>query len=316
MKILVTPTSLQPDKNSKALERLKKFSDNLTFNNTGRPLTEEELIPLLKDCDGYIAGLDNITKKVIESCPRLKVISRYGTGTDRVDLKAAREHHIAVTNTPGANAEAVGELAFGLALSLARNIPSLSIRTSRGEWTRSTGMELAGKTIGIIGLGAIGRVVARCAQGFSMKVISYDPFMDASYASEHGIEVRGFEELLSQAEIITLHLPLTDQTRHMINSETIQLMKDNVILINASRGGIIDETAACEGLKTGKIGGLGLDAFEKEPPVDSPLLAFDNVVATPHTGAHTKEAAENMAVLAVENLISVLTDQTCPYIVN
>ncbi len=316
MKILVTPTSMQPGKNTKALERLEHFTSNLVFNQMGRPLSEDELIPLLKDCDGYIAGLDDVTKKVIESSPRLKVISRYGTGTDRVDLKTAREHHITVTNTPGANAEAVGELAFGLALSIARKIPSLSFQTSKGEWTRSTGMELAGKTIGIIGLGAIGRVVARCAHGFSMNVISYDPFMDISYASEHSIKICGFEELLSQSDIITLHLPLTAQTRHMINTDTIPIMKNNVILINASRGGIIDEAAVCDALKAGKIGGLGLDAFEKEPPFDSPLLALDNVVATPHTGAHTKEATENMAALAVENLINVLTNKVCSYIVN
>ena len=233
-----------------------------------------------------------------------------------MDLKTAREHHIAVTNTPGANAEAVGELAFGLALSIARKIPSLSAQTSRGEWTRSTGMELAGKTIGIIGLGAIGRVVARCARGFSMNVISYDPFMDTAYASEHNIKIGSFQELLSQSDIITLHLPLTAQTRHIINADTIGLMKNNVILINASRGGIIDETAVCDALKSGKIGGLGLDAFEKEPPSGSPLLALDNVVATPHTGAHTKEATENMAALAVDNLIHVLTGKDCPYIVN
>lgn len=313
MKILVTPTSLQADSPMKALEVLRQFSADLVFNSTGKPLSEEQLIPLLKDCDGYLAGLDYITEKVINSCPNLKVISRYGGGYDRVDLKAARAHGITVTNTPGVNAEAVGELTFGLILSLARRIPLLSSRTKEGQWIRSTGMELSGKTIGIIGLGAIGKVVARCAQGFSMKVIAYDPFINTSYAKDHGITVCSLEQIYAASDIISLHLPLNASTRYLIDRYSISKMKDGVILVNASRGGIIDEDAVYEALLSGKVGGLGLDAFEIEPPVDSPLLKLDNVIATPHTGAHTKEAKEHMADLAVRNLIDVLSGNPCPY---
>ena len=172
MKILVTPTSLQPGKGSKALETLKAFSDDLVFNELSRPLTEDELIPLLKDCDGYVAGLDSITQKVINACDHLKVISRYGAGYDRVDIAAAKAKGIPVTNTPGVNAEAVGELTFALILAVARRIPYLNDSTRNGEWVRSTGMELKGKTIGIMGLGAIGKVTARCAKGFEMNVIA------------------------------------------------------------------------------------------------------------------------------------------------
>lgn len=316
MKILVTPTSLQLGKGSKALETLKAFSDDLVFNELSRPLTEDELIPLLKDCDGYVAGLDSITQKVINACDHLKVISRYGAGYDRVDIAAAKAKGIPVTNTPGVNAEAVGELTFALILAVARRIPYLNDSTRNGEWVRSTGMELKGKTIGIMGLGAIGKVTARCAKGFEMNVIAYDPFINEAYCAEHGIGIRAFDELVQQADVIALHLPLMDSTRHLINQEAIANMKPGTILINASRGGIIDEAAAYEALKSGKLGGLGLDAFEIEPPTGSPLFELNNVVVTPHTGAHTQEATDHMANGAIKNLIDILSGNECPYIVN
>jgi len=316
MKILVTPTSLQPDRKSAALDRLKEFSEDLVFNSLGRPLEEDELIPLLKDCDGYIAGLDQVTARVIDSCSKLKVISRYGVGADRVDLQAAKAKGIAVTNTPGANAEAVGELAFALILSAARQVSYLDKSTRDGGWVRSTGMELKGKTIGIMGLGAIGRVVARCAEGFDMKVIAYDPYINLGYCKEHDISSCSFDEVTERSDVITLHLPLMDSTRHIISREAISRMKDGVIIVNASRGGIIDEDAAYDALKSGKIGGLGLDAFEIEPPVNSPLFEFSNVVVTPHTGAHTKEATDNMAGMSVQNAIDVLSGKDCRFIIN
>lgn len=316
MKILVTPTSLQPNKKSEALDKLYTFSDDLVFNNTGRPLTEEELIPLLAGCDGYIAGLDMVTSKVIDSTDRLKVISRYGAGYDRVDLEAASNKGIVVTNTPGVNAEAVGEVAMSLALSVARKIPFLNAETRKGAWVRSTGMELKGKTMGIVGLGAIGKVLARCAKGFDMKVIAYDPCIDEEYCKKQEIESQTFEQLIRSADVISLHLPLNDNTRHLINREAIAQMKPAAIILNTSRGGIIDEQAAYEALNEGRLGGMGLDAFEVEPPVNSPLFEFDNVVATPHTGAHTQEATINMANAAVQNLIDVLEGKSSKFIVN
>lgn len=316
MKILVTPTSLQPGKGGKALEELQNFCQDLIFNTTGHPLSEAELIPLLKDCDGYIAGLDFVTANVISACPNLKVISRYGAGYDRVDIQAAKAHKIPVTNTPGVNAEAVGELAFALALSAARRIPYLHSSTCSGEWVRSTGMELKGKTIGILGLGAIGKVVARCAKGFEMNVIAYDPYINVQYCAENQITNATFSEVCKNADIISLHLPLTSETRHLIGKTAIAEMKNSAILINTSRGGIIDEAAACEALKNHTLGALALDAFELEPPTNSPLFALDNVVVTPHTGAHTCEATDNMANASVKNLIDILSGKDCPYIVN
>lgn len=316
MKILVTPTSLQPGKNTKALEVLRAFSHELVFNATGRPLTEDELIPMLEDCDGYIAGLDFVTEKVLKSCKKLKVISRYGAGYDRVDIAAAKALSIPVTNTPGVNAEAVGELAFGLILSVARKIPYLHTSLCGGGWVRSTGMELKGKTLGIMGLGAIGKVVARCAKGFEMKVLAYDPYINEGYCREHDIKISSFDEVLAHSDVISLHLPLSEQTHHLINAQAMARMKSTAILVNTSRGGLIDEDAAYEALKSNRLGGLALDAFEVEPPEDSPLFSLHEVVATPHTGAHTVEATENMANLSVKNLIDVLTGNPCPYIVN
>ncbi len=316
MKILVTPTSMQPGKSSRALEELKAFSNDLVFNTTGKPLTEEELLPLLKDCDGYIAGLDFVTEKVLRSCEHLKVISRYGAGYDRVDVAAASALSIPVTNTPGVNAEAVGELAFGLILSLARRIPYLHASVCKGGWIRSTGMELKGKTIGIMGLGAIGKVVARCAKGFDMTVMAYDPYINEEYCRNNAIKASTFDEVLEQADVISLHLPLIESTQHLIGASALAKMKPSALLVNTSRGGIIDEDAAYDALKNGRLGGLALDAFEIEPPTDSPLFTLNNVVATPHTGAHTGEAVENMADLSVKNLIDVLSGKDCPFVVN
>jgi len=316
MKILVTPTSMQPGKNSPALQKLADYCDDLVFNSTGKPLEGEALISLLKDCDGYLAGLDSITKEVLESCPDLKAISRYGAGYDRVDIDTAKSLGISVSNTPGANAQAVAELSFGMLLSLARSIPYLHEETRNGKWLRTTGTELFGKTIGIIGLGAIGKRVAKCCEGFNMKVLAYDPYIQEDYCQEHGILSVSLNTLLQESDFITLHLPLNESTYHMIDADSINMMKPSAILVNASRGGIVDEAAAYEALSSGKLGGLGLDAFEKEPPEASPLFTLPNVIATPHAGAHTKEATQAMADMAVDNLILMLNGGECKYIIN
>jgi D-3-phosphoglycerate dehydrogenase len=315
VKILVTATSLNKDARSKALEQLAAFADEIVFNPYGRPLAEHELIPLLSGCEGYIAGLDFVTKKVIDSCGSLKIISRYGAGYDRVDIASAKARGIVVCNTPGANAQAVADLAIGLLLSAARRIPMLDRKTREGEWVRSTGMELYGKTIGILGLGAVGKGVAKRAQGFSMDVLACDPFIDMRYAEENHIAVSQYGPLIKNSDVISLHLPLNDNTRHIIDRKAMESMKSGVVIINTARGGLIDEAAAYELLKSGRLGGLGMDAFEEEPPENSPLFELDNVVMTPHTGSHTHEATANMAAMAVRNLIDVLQGKPCPYII-
>lgn len=312
MKVLVTATSFRADSTTPANEKLRRFADEIVYNPVGRPLNEDELAPLLQDCDGYIAGLDFVTAKAISEANRLKVISRYGAGVDRVDLEAAKARGVTVCNTPGANAQAVADLAFGLMLALARKIPLLDRKTKAGEWVRSTGMELYGKTLGILGLGAIGKGVAARAAGFHMRVTAYDPFINETYAKEHGIAAVSFEEALS-ADIISLHLPLTQETRHIIGRKEMESMKPGALLINTARGGLIDEEAACALLKSGHLGGLGLDAYEVEPPTASPLAEMEQVIMTPHTASHTLEATAAMADMSVQNLIDVLTGAPCPY---
>lgn len=308
MKILVTPTSIRKAQNSDLIARLESICDEIVYNPHTRPLRADELPDLLTDCEGYVAGLDFVTAEVIRACPSLKVISRYGTGLDRVDLAAAKDAGILVTNTPGANSTAVAELAMGLILSLARRIPSLDRSTRSGGWVHSNGLEISGGTLGIVGLGAIGKKLATMAHGFGMTVLAYDPYGDPEYATRHDLALVQFDKLLAESDVISLHLPLTDSTRHMIGAEQFHLMKDSVLLVNTSRGGLIDETAAIAAIRAGAVGGIGLDAFEEEPPAaHHELFAFDNVVVTPHTGAHTTEATRRMAEMAIDNLIDGLT---------
>ena len=316
MRVLVTPTSLQPDKHSPALLKLREFCDDLVFNPTGKPLDENALIELLQDCDGYLAGLDHVSDYVLKRCPKLKAISRYGAGYDRVDVKTAKEQGVKVANTPGANAQAVAELSFAMLMSLARKITYLHQETISGKWVRSTGIELFGKTLGVIGLGAIGKKVAACAKGFNMQVLAYDPYIDEDYCKENGILSADFNTVIKNADFISLHLPLTESTWHLINSDVIAAMKPTAIVVNASRGGIVDEAAAYQALVSNRLGGLGLDAFEHEPPEASPLFSLPNVIATPHAGAHTSEATAAMADMAVENLICMLQGKACEYVVN
>lgn len=317
MKVLVTPTSFLKPENAAARSMLEEFADDIVYNELGRPLDAAEVLVWLDGVDGYIAGLDTIDTGVIERAPQsLKVISRYGAGVDRVDLTAAAKRGIAVTNTPGTNAVAVCELAFALMLAAARRIPQLNAAVRKGEWPRSEGVELYGKTLGIAGLGAIGKNLAIRAKAFGMRVVAYDPYMDERFAAEHGIETGSLDMVLAAANFLSLHVPLTAQTRHMIGADAIQTMPQGAVIINTARGGIVDEQAAADALRSGRLRALCLDAFEQEPPTDSPLMGLDNVIMTPHTGAHTAEAMRAMGTMAVENLIQVLRGQPCAHIVH
>ncbi len=317
MKILVTPTSFLNPQNAEARAKLEAFATEVVYNDLGRPLQPEEILERIEGVDGFLAGLDYINADVIEKMPdNLKVISRYGAGVDRVDMTACTKKGIKVTNTPGTNAVAVCELAFALMLCTARNVTNLHIQVNEGKWPRNEGIELNGKTLGILGFGAIGRNLAVRAKAFGMNVYAYDPYFNKEFAEQHGIEQSSIEEILQVSDFISLHVPLNDETKDLINAESIAKMKDGAIVINTARGGIINEHDAAEAIKSGKLGGLGLDAFEAEPLIDSPLQGLNNVILTPHTGAHTKEAVAGMGNMAVDNLIAVLSGQTCPYILN
>ncbi len=314
MKAFVSSTSFLKPQNRAAKEKLESYFDEVRYNELGVPLKGQEILDRLEGVDAYIAGLDYITAEVINKMPEtVKVISRYGVGIDRVDVGAAKARGIVVTNTPGANSTSVCELAFGLMLSAARNIPQLHEAVTRGEWPRSEGVELAGRTLGIVGMGAIGKRLALRALAFEMEVLAYDPYYDEEFGAAHGIRRMELEELLEASDVISLHVPLTEETKHMISRERIGRMKRGAIIINTARGGLIDEEAAAEAMRSGALGGLGLDAFEEEPLKESPLKGLPNVIFTPHTGAHTGEATQKMAMMAVENAIAELKGEACRY---
>ena len=307
MKILVTPTSFGKN-NKKIIEHLESAVGEVTYNTTGKPLSAEALKELIPGVHGFIAGLDTINAEVIEAADALKVICRYGVGYDNVDLVAASRKNIIVTNTPGANSVSVAELALGSMLSLARHIPDAIQATRKGEWPRTNGLTLEGKTVGILGLGAIGKQLAKRLSAFDCQILAYDPFPDMYFANQYQINVLSLEELLPQADFISLHIPLTTQTQKMVNSSFFDQVKQGAILINTSRGELVDENALFEALNTGKIAGAALDAFSHEPPDPAdPLLQFPQVLVTPHMGAHTDGATNNMGWMAMRDCLAVLS---------
>jgi D-3-phosphoglycerate dehydrogenase len=308
-RLLVTPTSY--GKNDARLKtELEAQVGEVIYNPTGKPLTSAEVAYLLPGIDGYIAGLDGINANALKAADRLKVISRYGVGVDNVDLAAAREKGIVVTNTPGANSVSVAELALGLMLALSRQIPEAVEAVHQGKWPRYSGVSLEGKTVGILGLGAIGKQLARRLSGFDCKIVAFDPFADTVFAKENQIEIATMDEVIGQADFVSLHLPLLPETRGIVNDVFLQKMKKGSFLINTSRGEAIDEGALLKALQSGRLKGAGLDAFTVEPPdPKNPLLALPQVVATPHLGAQTDGATSNMGWLAMKDCLAVLKNE-------
>jgi len=249
-------------------------------------LTEDQLVETIGEYDALIvrSGTD-VTARVIEAGKRLRFIGRAGAGVDNIDMEAATKRGIIVANTPEGNTLAATEHTMAMMLSLARNIPQANASLKKKEWKRSKfmGVELNEKTLGIVGLGRIGREVAKRAQAMGMHIVGYDPFITRERASQMGVEAVSLEELFKVADVITVHTPLIKETRHMVNEKSIAMMKDGVRIINCARGGIIDEKALYDGLKSKKIAGAALDVFEEEPPLNSPLLELDQVIVTPHS---------------------------------
>jgi D-3-phosphoglycerate dehydrogenase len=269
-------------------------------------MSEERLIGLLTDVDAAIIGVVPMTARVLEHAPQLKVVCAHGVGVDHIDLEAASRRGVVVANCPGANDQAVADLAIGLMVAVARQIP-LADRDVRGaKWGRYEGSELWKKMLGLIGLGRIGRAVARRALGFDMQVLAYDPYGDEGQAQALGVRLVTLEEVIASAEFLSLHAALTPETRHMIGKQQLEQMKPNAFLINTARGGLVDEAALYAALTGGKLAGAALDAFAVEPPVGSPLLELKNIIVTPHIGAHTREAIDRVGVLAAQNVVQAL----------
>ncbi len=270
---------------------------------------KEKLLEIVGNYDGLaIRSATKVTEKLINSTDRLKVVGRAGIGVDNVDIPAASCKGIVVMNTPFGNSITTAEHAISLMLACARQIPAADASTQAGKWEKSKfmGVEITSKTLGVIGAGNIGRIVIDRAQGLKMRVIAYDPFLSKEKADALGVEKVELEDLLTRADFITLHVPLTDKTRNIIGADAIAKLKPGVRIINCARGGLVDEAALADAIKSGHVAGAAFDVFAVEPAVDSPLFGLPNVVCTPHLGASTSEAQENVALQVAEQMSEYL----------
>ena len=268
------------------------------------PLPADELADAVADADGLLAGLDEVTAAVFERAPRLRVVARYGVGVDRVDLEAAARHGVTVTVTPGANANAVAELTIALVFALARPLVTGRERARAGEWPALQGVELRGRTIGLLGLGRIGSLVAEKARAFGLRVLAHDPFVSES-------EVAALvdpETLAAESDFLSLHAPLSDETRGLVDRALLERLKPGAALVNTARGELVDESALLWALDEGPLSAAALDVLAEEPPrAGHPLLARDDVLVTPHIGPHTAEATTAMGRIALDELLAVLS---------
>lgn len=276
------------------------------------PLPEEKMLELAGEFDAFLCGDDAITRAVLEkSLPRLKVISKYGIGLDKIDIPSTKELKIPVLFTPGVNHTTVAEHTFGLLIGITKTIVTTAAAARNGEWLRLTGHEILDKTMGIIGLGRIGKEVAIRAKAFGMPVIAFDPYWDEEFAAAHDVKrCATMDEVLTGADVISLHCNLSDETRGMIRREKIAEMKDGAIVINCARGEIVETPDMVEALTSGKLGGYGADVLDQEPPpADHPLLSAPNCVITPHIGSRTYESVPRQAMKSLTNLINAFNGE-------
>lgn len=311
MKVLVSDNI-----SAKGVEILKKAGLEVDVKTGMKP---DELLACIGEYHGLvIRSATKATAEVIEAARNLKVIGRAGSGLDNVDKAAASKKGIVVMNTPGGNTVTTAEHTIAMLFAVARSIPQATASMKAGKWEKKKfmGIELFNKTLGILGLGAIGSQVAKKALGLEMNVIAYDPFLSEEKAGEMGIRKVEVSALFAEADFITIHAPMTAETKNIINANTISTMKNGVRIINCARGGIVNEQDLYEALKSGKVGGAALDVFEKEPPDGNPLLELDNLICTPHLGASTEEAQENVALAVAEQIADYLVHGTIRNAVN
>ncbi len=311
MKVLVSDSI-----SSKGVEILKKSGLNVDVKTGLKP---EELKALIGEYSALvIRSATKVTEEIIDAATNLKVIGRAGSGLDNVDKVAASKKGVVVMNTPGGNTITTAEHTIAMMFSIARRIPQANASMTAGKWEKKKfmGTELFNKTLGVLGLGKIGGEVAKRAIALGMNVIAYDPFLSVDRANKMGIEKGDLSEVLRKADFITVHTPLTAETRNLINAENIKTMKNGVFLINCARGGIVNEKALFAALESGKVAGAALDVYEKEPPEKNPLVGHERVVTTPHLGASTQEAQENVAIAVAEQIVDYLIFGTIRNAVN
>jgi D-3-phosphoglycerate dehydrogenase len=294
------------DMSKKAVDLLSGAGFQVDVKTGMKP---EELAAVIGQYHGLgIRSASKVTAAVLANPGKLKIIGRAGVGVDNIDVKAATEKGVLVINTPQGNAAAAAELAIGLMFALARKIPGADASMKRGEWEKKKfmGVEIAGKTLGVVGLGNIGRNAASRGVGLGMNVIGYDPFPPKELPA--GVKLVSLDDVVTKSDFVTLHVPLTDGTKNLFNADTFAKMKKGSYLINCARGGIVDERAVLGALESGQLAGAALDVFGKEPPVPAPLFNHDNVIFTPHLGASSKEAQEKVAIELAEVFIGFLKD--------
>ena len=305
-KILITPRSLTRD-GDPALELLEKAGHTLLLCTPGKAPDEEELLRLVPGCAGWLAGVEKITEKVLREARGLKAISRNGTGVDSIDLEACKRLGIAVLRAEGANARGVAELTLGLLLSLLRSIPTSCASVKAAAWERSQGIELEGRTLGVIGCGKIGKLVARFALALDMQVLGYDAYPDETFAPSPRFRFAALDEVLALSDAVTLHCPHSPGEPALIDQRSVGKMRKGVFLVNTARAGLVDQTAVLLALEQGRVSGYAVDAYDTEPPAPSPLLSHQKVITTPHIGAFTAESVSRATRAAVENLLAALS---------
>jgi len=304
-KILVTPRSITRAGHP-ALERLEEAGYELVFCTRGQQPDEAELIGLVPDCVGWLAGVEPVSNRVLEAATQLRAISRNGTGVDSIDLEAAERLDIRILRAEGANARGVAELAIALTLALIRSIPFSDEHMKRAGWERRKGIELEGRTMGLIGCGKIGQRVAGMAAGLGMRVAGYDPYPDGAFIPPDGFRYASLDDVLMAADVISLHCPPPADGQPLIDRRRIDIVKDGAYFVNTARADLLDDRAVLEALDSGKLSGLAVDAYRKEPPGDDPLTKHEKVIATPHIGAYTEESVTRAVEVAVDNLLQVL----------
>jgi D-3-phosphoglycerate dehydrogenase len=302
MKVLITPRSYGKHDNA-PFALLKEKGFEVVRNDTGGIMKERALKAAIAGVDGVIIGVDPLTADVMSAAPGLKAVAKYGVGTDNIDLTYCEERGIKVSKTTGANSEAVADYTFALMLSLARKVVLIDRECRKRNWGKITTSDAANKTLGLIGLGAVGRGVVNRAKGFGMDVLAYDVYWDDGYADSAGVKFADVDEICARSDFISLHTPLTDETRHILDARRIALMKPDAFIVNTARGGLIDEGALLDALASGRIGGAGLDVFAQEPPEDDRWYGLDNIVFGSHCAASTIGAAGNMSMMSTNNLI-------------
>lgn len=316
MRVLVTTSYLKPGGEVDKLLSDAGF-DTVFTTPAQREATGTPLADLVRDADGIVAGTDAFPSDVIEAATRLKVFGRCGVGYDNIDLDAATRGGVAVTYTPGANRRSVAEHVLALMLNCARLIPQNIASIQAGRWEQRSGRELDGAVLGLIGLGSIGKTVARLGLALGMRVVAHDPYPDEDFLAETGVEARTFDEVLAEADFLSLHIFLDDSTRHLIDASALRKVKPGAFLINTARGEVVDEDALADALENGALAGAALDVLTEEPlPLDSRLRRLDNVLVTAHIGAATEQARSRSSLMAAQQVIDALQGRTPGNLVN